>query len=333
MSDLRPPEVDDPSGFEASRHRRRKTYLIAAVSIAALAIISVVYAASSSPSAISGKVDTSHLPDAGPTPAIAAKGWINSKPLTAAALKGKVVVYDFWTYSCINCVRTFPEVRALYNRYRRDGLVVVGVHSPEFDFEKVPANVQAATKRLHVTWPVALDPEMAIWGAFNNRYWPADYIADRRGHIRYQHFGEGDYANTENVVRRLLGVKKSAPRASEDAKAETASGQQVNPETYLDASHGQVDVQAGLRTYPDPGSVAAPLVALEGTWDGADEKITAAAGGRDDRCRCARGVGEPRARARRPARRWTSSSCSMANQYRSRLEVRAFTTTATAKPS
>ena len=196
-------------------------------------MVSVLVAAGSNPKTIAGPVNTTNLPDNGPAPALAAKGWINSPPLTPADLTGKVVLYDFWTYSCINCVRTFPYIRPWYDRYRADGLVIIGVHSPEFDFEKVHSNVQAAVKRLDVTWPVALDDDMTIWNVFKNKYWPADYIADRDGHIRYTHFGEGDYDNTENVMRTLLGVPPSSPRAEKVSKAETASGQAVNPETYL----------------------------------------------------------------------------------------------------
>ena len=261
-------------GSEKPRHRR--TYLIVAAAIGVVALASVLVASQSSPSAISGPVDTSHLPDKGPVPALDAKGWINSPPLTPANLTGKVVLYDFWTYSCINCVRTFPYVRAFYDRYRADGLVIIGVHSPEFDFEKVHTNVEAAVKRLDVTWPVALDDDMTIWNAFKNQYWPADYVADRTGHLRYTHFGEGDYANTENVLRTLLGVPASSPRADKNVKAETASGQPTNPETYLDVQHGQIGAQSGLHVYPAAGQLTPPAIALEGAWSGSDEKITSA---------------------------------------------------------
>lgn len=263
----------------AKQPRHRRTYLIIAAAIGAVALASVLVASQSSPSSISGPVDTSHLPDKGPVPALVAKGWINSPPLTPADLTGKVVLYDFWTYSCINCVRTFPYVRAFYDRYRADGLVVIGVHSPEFDFEKVHANVESAVKRLDVTWPVALDDDMTIWNAFKNQYWPADYVADRTGHLRYTHFGEGDYANTENVLRTLLGVPASSPRADKNIKVETASGQPVNPETYLDVQHGQIGARSGLHVYPAAGELTPPAIALEGAWSGSDEKITSAAVG------------------------------------------------------
>jgi thiol-disulfide isomerase/thioredoxin len=177
------------------------------------------------------------LSDDGPAPALAAKGWLNSAPLTQANLKGKVVLYDIWTYSCVNCVRTLPYVKSWYERYRSDGLVVVGIHSPEFDFEKVHSNVAAAVQRLGVTWPVALDDDMTIWNAFDNQYWPAKYLADRQGELRYSHFGEGDYDKTEDVIRMLLGVPASAPRAipppaSPDVRIQAAAAS-ITEETYL----------------------------------------------------------------------------------------------------
>ncbi len=264
--------------MKSERPKRRSLYLIVAAAIAVVALSAVLFAAGSNPTTISGKVDTANLPENGPAPALAAKGWINSPPLTPANLTGKVVLFDIWTYSCINCVRTFPYVRAWYDRYRADGLVVIGVHSPEFDFEKVHSNVQAAVKRLDVTWPVALDDEMTIWNAFKNNYWPADYVADRTGQLRYSHFGEGDYDNTENVLRTLLGVDPNSPRADKNVKAETASGQPVNPETYLGAGDArrpsQIGAQAGVHQYPADAKPTPPAVALEGTWNGEAEKVT-----------------------------------------------------------
>ena len=191
----------------------RRKYLILFGVLAVLAVGAIAVAANSDPTDVATPLDVHHLPVGPAVPAVsAAEGWINSKPLSPAALRGKVVLYDFWTYSCVNCVRAIPHVRALYDRYARDGLVVVGIHSPEFDFEKDHANVRAAVKRLGVDYPVALDDDMAIWTAFENQYWPAHYIADRTGHLRAAGVGEGNYAETENVVRALLGVKASAPR-------------------------------------------------------------------------------------------------------------------------
>ena len=166
------------------------------------------------------------------------------------------MLYDFWTYSCINCQRTFPYIRSWFDRYTANGLVIVGIHSPEFDFEKVHKNVEAAVKRDDVTWPVALDDDMTIWNKFHNNSWPADYIADQSGHIRYTHIGEGDYTDTENVIRKLLGVAANAPRApGPSAKARRDSRpSNSNPETYLglqyqDPTQPLIQIQAGTHDY------------------------------------------------------------------------------------
>ena len=236
------------------------------------ALLAVLVGAHTDPSKVSGRVDTSHLEDKGAAPALAATGWIDSPPLTAASLRGKVVLYDFWTYSCINCQRTFPYIRSWYDRYRSAGLVVIGIHSPEFDFEHVRSNVEAAVKRYDVTWPVALDDNMTIWNAFHNQYWPADYVADRQGHIRYTHFGEGDYANTENVLRKLLDIPAGSPRASIVAHPDIASLEH-NPETYLGLQYQNpaqplIEVRAGAYDYPQPapGSIAAPRFLSDGEY-------------------------------------------------------------------
>ena len=263
----------------------------------ALAVIGVLVGSRTSASKISGRVDTSNLKVLGTAPALDAQGWINSPPLGGGALRGKVTLYDFWTYSCVNCQRTFPYLRSWFDRYRADGLVIVGVHSPEFDFEKVHKNVQDAVTRDHVTWPVALDDDMTIWNAFHNQYWPADYIADRTGKLRYKHFGEGDYTNTENVIRTLLGVKATSPRASAVTGAETSSQETTNPETYLGLQYQNpveplIDVDPGSHDYPPigPAALAAPKLgpdgevlierntreaALSGRWTASDESITA----------------------------------------------------------
>src|SRR5262249_53335131 len=131
-------------------------------------------------------------------------GWLNSPPLTTAELQGKVVLADFWTYTCINWLRTLAHVRAWAERYEDHGLVVVGVHTPEFPFERDVHNVTRAAQELRVDYPIAVDSDYAIWQAFSNRYWPAVYIADAEGRIRHHHFGEGGYAECEMVVQRLL---------------------------------------------------------------------------------------------------------------------------------
>jgi thiol-disulfide isomerase/thioredoxin len=249
-----------------------------------VAIVAVLVGTRTNPSKVAGPVDTSHLKVGRVAPALDAKGWINSPPLTQADLKGKVVLYDFWTYSCINCQRTFPYIRAWFDRYTADGLVIVGIHSPEFDFEKVHKNVEAAVKRDDVTWPVALDDDMTIWNEFKNQYWPADYIADQQGHIRYTHFGEGDYADTENVIRQLLGVAKNSPRANTKVtQADATSSQNSNPETYLglqyqNPSQPLIEIQAGTHDYPNAGptSVAAPQLGPDGEISLATGKLEGA---------------------------------------------------------
>ena len=133
-----------------------------------------------------------------------ATAWLNSPPLTPEGLSGKVVVIDFWTYSCINCLRALPYVEAWYDRYKDHGLVVLGVHTPEFAFEKDPANVRHAVSELKITYPVPLDSNYAIWQAFNNAYWPAHYFIDSMGRIRGHHFGEGSYGESEQLIRQLL---------------------------------------------------------------------------------------------------------------------------------
>ena len=130
--------------------------------------------------------------------------WINSDPLTLQQLRGKVVLIDFWTYTCINCIRTFPYLKLWHSRYADDGLVILGIHTPEFEFEKDLANVRQATVDNGIVWPVAQDNDFATWDAYNNRYWPAKYLIDRDGLVRYTHFGEGHYAETEAHIRELL---------------------------------------------------------------------------------------------------------------------------------
>jgi thiol-disulfide isomerase/thioredoxin len=148
---------------------------------------------------------TAPLHDRGPAPEFTGiEQWLNSPPLTLAALRGQVVLVDFWTYSCINCIRTLPHVNAWADKYKSAGLVVVGVHTPEFGFERSTANVQSAIARLGVKHPVAQDNRYATWKAFGNRYWPAHYLVDKHGRIQYQHFGEGEYTRTEGVIQALL---------------------------------------------------------------------------------------------------------------------------------
>ena len=176
---------------------------------------------------------TTSLQDYGRAPELTGlTNWINSKPLTLKQLRGKVVLIDFWTYSCINCLRTLPHVKAWYRTYHDKGLVVIGVHTPEFAFEHVPSNVRGAVKRLGVTYPVALDNDYATWNAFQNQYWPAKYLIDRRGHLRYYHFGEGSYDTTEARIRTLLGENAGMLPVANGLADPTPTGL-MTPESYL----------------------------------------------------------------------------------------------------
>src|SRR5947207_8732441 len=146
-----------------------------------------------------------HLPIEGELPSLGgATAWLNSPPLTAADLRGKVVLIDFWTYTCINWLRTLPYVRAWAEKYQEHGVVVIGVHSPEFSFEHDIENVRRAAKDMRVDYPIAIDNDFAIWRAFNNHYWPALYLVDAQGRVRHHQFGEGEYAQSERMIQQLL---------------------------------------------------------------------------------------------------------------------------------
>ena len=220
--------------------------------------------------------------------------WLNSPPLTAEGLKGKVVLVDFWTYSCINCLRTLPYVKAWAEKYHDQGLVVIGVHAPEFAFERDVNNVTKAMKDLGITYPVAIDNNYKIWRAFNNQYWPAHYFADAKGQIRYHHFGEGDYAESERVIQQLLreaGAKNVAGGLIEaDAKGVQQApdmNEVQSPETYLGFQRAENFVTtATLGTdkvvnYPAAGSLALNNWTLEGQWNvGGQQATLDQAGGR-----------------------------------------------------
>lgn len=185
--------------------------------------------------------DLNNLPVEGVMPPLTgATTWINSPPLTREQLRGKVVVIDFWTYSCINCLRALPYVRAWAEKYKDQGLVVIGVHTPEFAFEKSEANVREAVARLGVAYPVAMDNDFAVWRAFKNQYWPAHYFIDAQGRIRHHHFGEGDYDGSERVIQQLLKEAGAADVASDlvqvqaqGAEAAADMAQLASPETYV----------------------------------------------------------------------------------------------------
>jgi thiol-disulfide isomerase/thioredoxin len=256
----------------------RRVYLLWAAALTAIAALAVAFAGRTAPTRLAGVADPENLPVGRELPSIVADGWLNTGPLAARDLRGRVVVVDFWTYSCVNCVRTIPHLRAWWDRYRRDGLVILGVHSPEFEFEKNDANVAAASQRLGVTWPVAYDDDMDIWDTFANQYWPAKYVFDRDGRLRFTHFGEGAYEDTENVLRALLGVADDAPRAG--APGEPAPlVPTITRETYLGVQRGGIDfispggLREGEHDYDAPATIDAGQTALRGAWEATDEYI------------------------------------------------------------
>jgi cytochrome c biogenesis protein CcdA/thiol-disulfide isomerase/thioredoxin len=194
--------------------------------------------------------------------------WINSDPLTLSSLKGKVVLVDFWTYSCVNCVRTLPYLRDWYSKYQDKGLVIVGVHSPEFAFERSEANVRQAAKDLKVTWPIVQDNAFGIWNAYQNQYWPAHYLYDRDGKLIETHFGEGNYAETEAAIAKALGTTVAASSVNAVPITEGVK----TPETYLGYGRGQrfaspenVKTDA-LSSYSIPPTLPADKWAFGGNW-------------------------------------------------------------------
>jgi len=251
--------------------------------LAIVAAGAVVFAVGTKPASLGGATASGSGRQA---PGLHAKGWINTAPLTAADLRGKVVLYDFWTYSCVNCVRTIPTLRSWYDRYRRDGLVLIGVHSPEFDFEKDHGNVARAVKKLGVDYPVALDDDMTIWNDFGNQYWPADYLYDRNGRQASVHFGEGGYEKTEGEIRRLLAIPAAAPHAvvKGDEGGSVGSADQT-PETYNGAERGFQNfvspepLSIGERHFSAPPMLQPGEHALSGRWIVSDQYVEAAAPG------------------------------------------------------
>ncbi|MGN4112153.1 cytochrome c biogenesis protein DipZ [Burkholderia gladioli] len=239
------------------------------------------------------RVSAPALPVEGDAPSLAgATEWLNSPPLTNASLRGKVVLVDFWTYSCINCLRTLPYVKAWARKYRNDGLVVIGVHAPEFAFERDIGNVKKATHDLGVTYPVAIDNGYSIWRAFNNEYWPAHYFIDAQGRVRYHHFGEGDYVQSERAIQQLL-VEAGHPDAAQvplGIDGPAASGAQAaadnadmrSPETYVGYARAENFSSPGGQLHDREHDYAAPAQpglddwGLAGAWSVAEQQATLA---------------------------------------------------------
>ncbi|WP_250627759.1 thioredoxin family protein [Pinirhizobacter soli] len=201
-------------------------------------------------------------------------GWLNSKPLTMQGLRGKVVLVDFWAYSCINCIRTFPHVTQWYEKYKDKGLVIVGVHAPEFNFERQEGNVRDAIKRYNITYPVALDNDLKTWDAFSNQYWPAEYLIDKNGNIISKRFGEGHYLETENQIRTLLGL----PPLQGD-EAPSTLGMVGSPEMYFGSDRQEFlaspeSGRLGTRDFTAPTRLELNKFALVGAWEIGRENAT-----------------------------------------------------------
>ncbi|HEY5318104.1 MAG TPA: redoxin domain-containing protein, partial [Solirubrobacteraceae bacterium] len=221
-------------------------------------------------------VSTPTLPDLGKAPNFTDnQDWFNTPggaPLTMAGLRGHVVLVDFWTYTCINCIRTLPFLKALYADYHPYGLEIVGVETPEFTFEQEASNVEQAIQSDGIHYPVVQDNDYGTWNAYQNEYWPADYLIDAGGEVRHEQFGEGDYKRSEAAVRELLfqaGVKHLPPPIT--VKIPTASQDMATPETYLGAEHAQQEdfapaLHSGVHAYRGNGSLQLNEATLKGTW-------------------------------------------------------------------
>jgi cytochrome c biogenesis protein CcdA/thiol-disulfide isomerase/thioredoxin len=227
---------------------------------------------------IIGESDSkSILPNLGKAPEISGiTNWINSSPLTIARLQGKVVLIDFWTYSCINCIRTLPYVTKWFDTYKDKGLVVIGVHTPEFEFEKNPANVAKAAKRFHINYPIAQDNNYVTWSAFQNSYWPAHYLIDQDGNLRQEHFGEGGYVETENAIRSLLNLSPL-----KESKTKISTHRPLTAESYLGYSRAEryaseiYILQDQSKMYSFSAVLEQDAIGITGKWLISAEGITA----------------------------------------------------------
>jgi thiol-disulfide isomerase/thioredoxin len=238
--------------------------------------------------ALSGSSYCTELSPRIPAPDFHTKLWFNSPPLSLAQLRGKVVLVDFWEYTCINCIRTFPYLRRWDELYTPTGLIIIGVHTPEFAFAKNPANVADAVKRFGFSFPVALDNDETIWNAFHNAAWPADFLIDKDGRIAYMHIGEGDYGETELAIRQLLkeakpGLDFSTIRfalpADVNADMDASVCRRATPETYLGLARGTNLANPGSEEeiqevhYTAPPVVPIDNFALNGDWKVGDEFV------------------------------------------------------------
>lgn len=220
-----------------------------------------------------GSGDEGRMPDID-----GAVAWLNSPPLSSKALRGKVALVNFWTYSCINSLRELPYMKAWAAKYKDAGLVVIGVHAPEFGFEKEQLNVKNAVSELKIAYPIPIDSDHAIWSAFRNEYWPADYFIDAKGRIRYHHFGEGEYEKSERVIQALLkengatGVEESLVQISAYGAEAPPSNDVRSPETYVGYARGEnfaspERIRDSERIYSPPARLALNQWGLNGSWN------------------------------------------------------------------
>ena len=237
------------------------------------------------------KTQRSSLPALGAAPDFTGiSDWLNTpgdRAESLASLRGKVVLVDFWTYSCINCLRTLPHLRAWYAAYHKAGLEIVGVHTPEFAFEHVLGNVRAATHDLHVTWPVALDNQYATWNAYSNQYWPAEYLIDKTGQVRHVHFGEGDYGGSEQAIRSLLAESgaSSLPKRMTGVADTTPKELALTPESYLGTARLARYVGSRVRPnvavdYTFAKTIPQDDLSYAGVWNVGAQRIVAGMGAR-----------------------------------------------------
>jgi cytochrome c biogenesis protein CcdA/thiol-disulfide isomerase/thioredoxin len=219
------------------------------------------------------ELETSVLPKYARAPEIVAGGeWLNSQPLKLQELQGKVVLIDFWTYSCINCQRTIPYLRNWWSKYKDKGLVIIGVHTPEFEFEKSVKNVEQAAKDFGIEYPIMQDNNFGTWRVYENQYWPAKYLIDKNGYIRYYHFGEGNYVETELAIQTLL-KDAGAEGLSKDLMTTTYDVKSGTPETYIGFERNnfftspESIAQNTFKKYTKPANLAINKFALEGEWE------------------------------------------------------------------
>jgi thiol-disulfide isomerase/thioredoxin len=229
---------------------------------AVLALAVFLSVAEFGPSVLSGSEERKTAPEF-----VGISAWLNSSPVTMASLEGKVVLVQFWTYSCINWLRTLPYVANWYATYKDRGFVVIGVHTPEFGFEKETDNVEEAIKRFAISYPVAQDNDYRTWNAYRNQYWPAQYLIDKSGRIVATHFGEGSYAEMESAIARLVGASSTDIKADDpDLGAIGSPELYLGPQRNADAMVNSQSSGAGERSYAAPDDVPRDRFALSGMW-------------------------------------------------------------------